>query len=319
MKQVVYVDVLLLTNLFINVLLLLVSGVLLRRRIKRIRLFFAAAFGSLLSLSIFLPQQQLVVSLAMKMLGAAIITYIAFPHKPAKIFFRAYGCFLLSNFLFAGLMLAIWLAFSPGGMVVNNGAVYFDISVLVLTVSALLCYGIISLVLFLTRHNAPQNHLCEIAITHQGKQAAGKALFDSGNALREGFSGKPVIIVDPLFIQPLIPQELSGLLGKNCYDADTYMPLQSTVRFVPYRSIRGDGILPAFPADFVCVRNGAKQYTASGVYLAVSDTGVSAGEYVALVGSAFFESYDERESSIERNTSAHFQLGARKKMEARRK
>ena len=49
------------------------------------------------------------------------------------------------NFIFAGLMLAVWLVFKPSGMVYNNAAVYFDIDVKLLVLSTVVCYVVLTL------------------------------------------------------------------------------------------------------------------------------------------------------------------------------
>lgn len=55
MSQVVYVDVLLALNLFINYLLLLSGACLLREKVRRWRLLLGAALGAIYALVIFCP------------------------------------------------------------------------------------------------------------------------------------------------------------------------------------------------------------------------------------------------------------------------
>ncbi len=290
MKQVVYVDILLGVNLFLNYLLLVGAGAFLHIKAKRLRLLLASALGSLFSLSIFLPELPLPVSLLLKAGGSVILVLAAFSIRSKALFLRAYSCFLLVSFAFAGIMMGLWYAFSPQGMVYRNGSVYFDINILTLTFSALICYFAVSIIVRFFRRNAPDSHICDITVLVGHRQVCGKALFDSGNALREGFSDAPVIVVDAAFIKAVVPELLKPFLLEKQYDSLSVALPETGIRLVPFRSVGGSGLLPAFKPDKVTLCCAGKRYETTQLYLAVSQKAVSYGEYEALVGSAFFES-----------------------------
>lgn len=142
LSQVVYVDVLFTLNLFVNYLLLLSGACLLREKAKRWRLLLGAALGAVYSLIIFAPELPNFLSILIKVIFCVTIVLAAYPVHGLRHFGKLTACFLAANFIFAGFMMGIWLLFRPKGMVYQNGAVYFDISVTVLIVTAIVCYGL---------------------------------------------------------------------------------------------------------------------------------------------------------------------------------
>lgn len=289
MKQVVYIDVLLLSNLFLNYLLLLAASLLTRRKPKRLRLLLAASLGALFSLSVFLPEMHLVLSLLFKALSSVLIVLAAFPFISHKQFLRIYACFFLAGFAFAGAMLALWLVFAPHGMVYQNGVVYFDFNFLTLTISAVLCYCIVGLLAHFTRKRVPDNRLYSIEIEHDGVRVVGMALFDTGNDLHESFSGAPVVLAQRDWVQSIIPQQLHPFFAEREPDALQYIAPGSSIRLIPYKTIHGSGVLPAFKAQLVRVKSGDNCTEVHNAYIAVRAKNFANGEYEALLGTVFFE------------------------------
>ena len=294
MKQVVYIDILFVTNLFLNYLLLRCTALLDSNPVRRLRLLLAAGVGGLFSLSILLPELSLPLSLLLKIVCCTVTVLCAFPLRGKRAFFRTAAFFFTASFLFAGAMLALWLLTAPRGMVYRNGSVYFDLSILTLAVSALVCYCVILVITRLTRKSAPQNHLCELTVCHGGKSIAGKALFDSGNALCEVFSGAPVIVAQADFLSPLMPPELRLPL-----EALQAAPAAG-IRLIPYHAMNGSGVLPAFRAEKVLLHCAGKRYESSETYLAPAPKALSCGEYDALVGTVFFERGKELAFAVKR-------------------
>ena len=120
MSQVIYVDILLLINLLVNYFLLLASNAILHTHPKRLRILISAAVGALYSLIIFLPDLNIVLSVSLRVVCSTVMVLIAFKINNIKTFLRSFGCFFMSNFAFAGIMLGVWLVLKPNGMVYKN-------------------------------------------------------------------------------------------------------------------------------------------------------------------------------------------------------
>jgi stage II sporulation protein GA (sporulation sigma-E factor processing peptidase) len=294
MRQVIYLDVLIFLNAFVTAALLLAASAMLKMEIRFRRLLLGTVLGGALSLVIFLPPLPLPLSLLIKAAGCALLTFAAFGFRSWRIYLRAAVTFLLASFVFAGAMLALWTFLAPRGMIFNNATPYWDVSVLLLCVSTIFCYAIVRLIAFLTRRNAPDNHIFELTIEANAQRADCKALFDSGSALREGFSGAPVIVAQLDAVRTLIPRNMLSQFGGAMpayLSLDAPVPVDGVpqIRLIPYNSVGGTGLLPAFKAERAALRQGHKQWVCDEVYIAVREKTLARGEYTALVGSVFFE------------------------------
>ncbi len=290
-NQIIYVDVLVVLNLFVNYFLLLSTSALIHIKVKILRLLLASSVGAIYSLSIFIPINNIFVSVLLKLLCSAIIVLSAFGFHSTKNFLRAYGAFFLSNFIFAGFMFAVWIFFKPNSMIYQSGTVYFDINAAALTFSTVVCYIISALISHILKRRAPDSHIVKITISINGTEVSGLALFDTGNTLKEPFSSYPVIICEYKLIHKIIPTNLDNILNNpNQYDISN-----SNIRLVNFNSIGGSGLLPAFKPDYIIIENGKEKRKRENVYIGIYKGILSNGEYNALVGNLFFEATEKGE------------------------
>ena len=103
-------------------------------------------------------------------------------------------CFLAANFVLLGFIVGVWLLFRPRRIVVKNSAVYFDLPARTLLLLALAAYVLALLILRLYEKHAGRRALLELTVDTGARQVRCFALADSGNRLREPFSGAPVIV-----------------------------------------------------------------------------------------------------------------------------
>lgn len=264
MKQTIYVDVLVGVNLFINYFLLLAVSKFLSLPIKRPRLLAASALGAVYSLTILLPDMNMVLSFLMKFVMAATIVLVAYRFCGLKQFLRELAAFYIMSFAFAGFMLALWYFIAPQGFIIKNSIVYFNISPLVLIILTVVCYLIIRLINRLTGRQAPDAIFCKIQIDYEGKSISCFAKVDTGNSLTEPFSNYPVAVVYEENIATLVPHETSG-----------------KIRLVPFQAVSGGGLLPAFKPDLLTIICGKRQFQIHNVYIAVAKS--KFGEFSALL------------------------------------
>lgn len=301
MQQVVYVDILLLLNLFVNYFLLRSMSAMMHASPYRIRIFISSSIGAVYSLIIFLPDFGIFFSIILRVSCSVVMVFIAANPKTLKMFLRAFGCFFMSSFAFAGIMLGIWLAFKPDGMIYKNGAVYFDIDAFLLTVSAVICYIIISVISYFSKRKAPDSHIVNIKILHNGHTVEGPALFDTGNTLCEPFSSFPAIVCEYGFVEKLLDYEIKKLILNNPTEMTQSNKL-SEIRFISFKSVGGEGLLPAFPPTSVTVYDRGRKFEQNNVYIAVYSKNLSSGDYVALIGNPFFEAAEKGEHRYEKDT-----------------
>ena len=270
--MVIYIDVLIIINIFINCLILLCSAALLKERISKARLIIACIFGGVFSLTLLLPDMGVTVSFLIKTFGALGLTLIAFRAVTLRGFLRSFFCVLVISFVFAGIMLALYILIKPDKMALNNGAVYFEISVRAFVISAGCCYLLIKLFLFILKRRSPSDGICTLTIEANGSSVVLRALIDTGNSLTDVFTGKSVTTVEKTAVKRL-------LKGEN----------EERTGVVPVKTALGTGMLETFRADRMVIDCAGKRFTVISPVLALSENGLSGAEYFALINPQIFE------------------------------
>lgn len=275
----------------------MITSKILRLPFNRRRLLLASVLGGLYSLTIFINISNVVFTLFIKLFLSSTIVLASFKTINIKHFFRCLGAFLGANFLFAGLMLALWITFKPKGMVFHNGTVYFNFNIAVLCVSVIACYVIISIVLKFLKRKAPQNKLYDATIEVLGKRVSAAALYDTGNTLQEGFTGSPVIVAQYDTIKSLLPQELYSFFDeKDLIECNIPEGWASRLRMIPFNSVKCKGLLPAFRPDKIIVKsNNDNEIIEKNVFVAVTKQSLSNGEYSILLNGLMLEKLGGKE------------------------
>ncbi|HAQ28349.1 MAG TPA: hypothetical protein DCQ76_00990 [Ruminococcaceae bacterium] len=286
-KTKVYVDVLVVLNIFINYFLLSASSLIVRVKPKRARLAAGAFIGGAYSLVIFLPDIPNVLSVVMNLGMSCILVLVSFAPKKFTVFIKEFAAFFAVNFIFAGLMLAVWLAFKPSGMVYNNAAVYFDIDVKLLVLSTVVCYAVLTLFSKLLKRNSPDDKIFDVRLCNKGNAFLTKALFDTGNSLSDGFSDTPVIIAERSVVKKLVPEGIFAFI-----DGDAALPINcddGSIRLIPAGTVGGESVLRAVLIDSITVIGKKETKEVKNVILAESKTPFSSGDYSVLLGPKIFD------------------------------
>jgi stage II sporulation protein GA (sporulation sigma-E factor processing peptidase) len=207
-------------------------GAFLHRKINTARCVSGAVAGGVSSLVILLPSLPLLLNTAIKLGIGAVLVLIVFGRgkflKNALVFF-------VINIIFAGVMLALSLFFSPLGMIYNNGTVYFGISFLALLIFTAAAYFTIRVLRYFLDVRFNADRIYRVTFEYNGENRSLSAFADSGNTLTDFFTGKLVIICDKSTCAGLFPE----------FD-ESELELVKGLRLLPYSTINGSGIIPVF-------------------------------------------------------------------------
>lgn len=292
MKHVIYIDVLFILNLFINYILLLLGSKLMRStQEKRWRMLLGALVGAVYSVLVFFtPNFSFFTSSFIKLIMSVVLVAVSYRIKTIRSFFKGVACFYCATFAFTGILIALWFAVKPQGMLMNNGVVYFDISSLTLIVSAVISYIGISLCTHFMRKMAPHNCMYQIAIEKDGKQITGTALMDTGNSLSDGFTETPVIVANYAWVSPLIPEQVRPCFSEGALCSGE---LKNTagfpIRLIPSKTVTGTSLLPAFSPDKLILTQEKKRRTVDHVLVAVTGDAIGKGAYHALLHTSLWD------------------------------
>ena len=262
--MVVYADVLIVLNLFVNFFILQFTCRLCKEQCRFLRQLLASFVGAAFSLYIFLPPTGMFTETVFRLVVSSLIVLLAFGFSSLKSFIRRIGVFFAVSFLYAGAMMGIWAVFKPRQLAINNGIVYVDISPPVLIIATLTSYTLLSLIRFFSAKQAFEGKRCKLKITYQNNSVCISALVDTGHSLTDVLTEKDVIIIEKkvaLHLCAKIPTTVS--VGGN--------ELPNGFRFIPYSVVGGHGLLPAFTPDKVELLSGEKSREITNVLLGVSE------------------------------------------------
>ena len=243
--KTVYLDELFALNLIIDYFLLLATARVCALPFRRGRFAAAAALGGLWSAASLVPAMGFLALPLLHPVLALAMTLLAFGRE--KRLFRCFFAFLGVSALFGGAVYAAGLyrgiASAPGGRFLR-----LDMRVLVLSFA--LCWAIVSLVFRRSVKNAGRV-IHEIVLERSGRQAAFRALDDTGNGLYDPLTGCAALVAEAEALSPLFPEAVAPLLRGPPADAVAAIPGS---RLLPYADVSGKTrLLLAFRPDAVAV------------------------------------------------------------------
>ena len=276
--MVIYIDILLALNWWIDFLLLLGVRRAMGGGVRSWRLALGALVGALSCFVLFLPPMSVWLSLLIRLLAAALMVTVAFRRRSWQDWGRRVILLFALSAGLAGLCGALYFFLAPQGFYVFNGVMYYSVPPLLLVALTVVCYGLLWLSEQLLRRRAPKEHLFRVRLTHEGRTVTFPCLYDSGNHLVEPFSGRPVLVVERGVAEELLP------VPPSVED----MPAQTGWRLIPYDTLGGSGLLPAFLTDSATVLRRDTEHRLPECYVAVCER-LGRGEYSGLMGSELGE------------------------------
>ncbi len=273
--MVIYADVLLAVNWWVDFLLLLAVRRFMGLGARSWRLVLGALLGGVFSFSLFLPPIAAWLSLLLKLAAAGLMILTAFGWHDRRRFLRALLLLFGLSAGLSGLCSALYYFAAPRDLVVFNGVVYYAVSPWLLLGLTVLCYGVLWLFEVVIRRRAPREMHFKVRIRHADRSVLVNCLYDSGNHLTEPFSNRGVIVVERAAIEGLLP------LPKNIEG----LPPNGLWRVVPFDTLGGGGLLPAFSPTSVTAITPRGERLLSDCYVAVCER-LGRGEYEGLIGSA---------------------------------
>lgn len=272
LEQTIYIDILFCVNFVIDYVILLTVKKFMSLNCKRRRLVAGAAVGGISSFVILLPPISSGLSMAVSFLTACIVVAAAFAPLEKVRFIKTAASFFLISFGYCGAMIAIWLLFSPQNIMIRNSSVYIAMSPITLIITTLVCYVILRVIMRITGRGDIGDTACVLKIRYNDREISCMGKLDTGNGLKEPFSGDMAIVVKQELFGDFPELKDINLLGE--------MPVG--MRMIPYSSVGGEGVMAAFRVDNICIETAGKKYEVS-AYIALCPNGRIVGEADALV------------------------------------
>lgn len=255
--MIIYVDVLIITNLIVDYFLLKACEKISRIKLKIFRIISASVIGAFSSLYIFLPINNFFIDLLFKLVLCFVMSAVAYKFKNFKRFIKfAFLLFVVTG-LFAGLMMAVWQIFKPNGMYAEKFVVYFNISPIVLSILSIVFYLSLNLSLKIFSRTAPCSKRCEITVFLNEKNIKLNALVDTGNSLTDIFGESEIIIVDSKYVNNFLKD---------------IKQMENRFRVIPFKSISGEDLLNGYRMDRAVILNDNRIIELKSPIIALSKT-----------------------------------------------
>lgn len=250
--MVIYLDVLILINLYVTYFQILAVSVFTHRKTVWYRKLSAAGIGAVASLSIFIPQEMVLTLTLLKIFLCALIAFVAFGYTG----FRAYAVsvlfLMLVSFVFSGLMLCVWLFAAPMKMLFINGTVYFGIDTMTIILSTCAAYGVVRIIRYILDKNGKTDGKYTVIIKNNGRECRLSALADSGNGIVDCFSGLPVIVCRRDICADVSPPAID-MIENNSDISDIGTQMIKGVRIMPFSTVGKGGLICIFKAESVVI------------------------------------------------------------------
>ena len=281
MTGVIYADVLFILNTYINYAILTLTALFLHVTPSRLRLLCGAVLGGACSLIILFPWAGDGVLGVLRLVLCFGLPLIAFSYGGIKQTVKLSVVFLSVNFLFAGIMFALWYFVSPTAVYYNTGIFYFDMDAMGLVVITALCYFAVKIFSFVTQLKAPKNTIYDVYLEISGDVVYLKGFLDTGNNLRDPFTGSDVIIVSRNALEKHFPKE------KEMSEIIESSPLK--IRYLPCVTVSGNSLLPIFRCDKVRIKGINCDFSVASALIGVSEEKIKNGDFQALLPAGIFQ------------------------------
>lgn len=282
--QTVYIDLTLITNLGADFLLLYFTVILSGMQIRWWRLLVAAGVGAVFALFFVLYPDSLWASPWPRLLFALLMVYIALAPLSFPAYCRAAGFFYLLAFLAGGAAYALAnLGFATASVKALPGAL------------AVACLLTVVAHRWLSQKTLATRQYCQLEIRQGEQNLFGTGFIDTGNALTDPLSGRPVIIANYHWLLPILPATLGELMADDGHwnsEAAAHLLAASEFatrcRLLPYHSIgQSGGLLLTLVFDQVKVVHQKETRLHNQVQIALVQEGLSREhDFQALVPSA---------------------------------
>lgn len=302
---IVYADILLALNFFMDFFLIWAAGRFLRLQGGLTRQLSAAALGAVYAVGILSPELAMFYTPPFAVLASLLLLRLAFPYRGLKSYVRLIAVFYLIAFAMAGAALAGASLLSRRGLQfgplqsVRAGALLFG-----LLMAAILARRGVALV---RRNWRKESFMVQVEIWAAGRRCLVTALIDTGNDLVEPVSGKPVLVCEYKSLQGLLPQGLRHLMEQHAaHDPAQVMQAalageasggwEKRLRLIPFASIGKDhGMLLGFAPDKLIIYSEGKLQTREAV-VALYHSQLGKGEYQAVMNPGLLLYADEEKA-----------------------
>ena len=278
-----YVDIIFMENVFMNSIILLATGIILKDSMKIVRNLIGSTIGALYAIIIYVSNIAIYSNIILK-----ILLYISFKPANLKSFFKHVVIFYLTSFTFGGVAFALLYFVRPEDILYQNGVLIGTYPIKMILAGGILGFIIITIAFKNIKNKlSKQDMFCDVNLKLEEKTLGFKAIIDTGNFLRDPISKAPVIIVEKETLKGFLPAEIVDkthdiINGKNV----ELGAFSQRIRVIPFKSLgKENGLILGFKLNNALIEYQDIEYKAKNVIIGIYNGKLSrSGKYNALVG-----------------------------------
>lgn len=241
--MIIYIDIIFFENICMNYIILLATGLILKKKISYLRILGASALGGIYAIVMYVTSFYILYGIAMKIFLSIAMVYIAFGTTKLKMQIKELLVFYLSSFAFGGTAFALIYFIKPQNVLMKNGVYVGTYAFNIVIIGGVLGFILINIVFKLVMRKISKEDMnCELIIEFKQKSINIKTMIDTGNLLKDPITKSPVVIVEKDSIKELIPEEIldniEKILGGDAISVSkNYEEYMSIFKVVPFKSI----------------------------------------------------------------------------------
>ena len=289
----VYLDVVFLENLVINYLIIYVTGIIAKSKIKPFKIFIGSAIGATYSIIYYIINLKIYSSLLIKLMLSVVIIYISFNSKSFKKLLKQIILFYLVSFVFGGAAVSIIYMFDSQKITIQNGVLVGDYTLKTVLIGIIIAY-ITALVGFniIKTKISKKDLICDVTVTLNKKDINTKAMIDTGNLLREPITNTPVIVMEHTLFYGILPKEIlnniENILGGDLSKVpeDIQKKYIHKLKIIPFSSLgKQNGMLLGIKADNLIIYQDEISKNIEKIIIGLYNKSLTKkGEYKSLLG-----------------------------------
>ena len=289
----IYIDVVILENLIMNSIILYVTAIIMKLKIKHIKIIISSLIGAIYSIASYITNVPIYSNFFLKIILSIVMIYIAFFPNNIKTLIKQMTIFYLTSFLFGGVAFALIYIIKPQNILMKNGLFLGTYPLKTVFIGAIIASIIIIVGFKIVKTKINKKDcLKNVKLKILSKETDIKVMLDTGNLLKEPITGAPVIIVENTALQNIIPKEilnnleeiLGGDFSKIPEDIKKiYMP---KLKLIPYSSLgKQNGMLLGIKAEQIEIKNDEEIIKKDNIIVGIYNKSLTKrGEYNGLIG-----------------------------------
>lgn len=291
--MVIYMDMLFLENFILDFIILYVTGLISKNKIKFLKLIFGSALGAIYVVMYYFIKINVYSNIIIKLLLSIIMIYISFVPTNFKEMLKLTVFFYLTSFVFGGAALSVIYMLNSRRITIQNGILIGNYTIRTIFIGVVIaCIVTIIAFKFVKAKFSKNDLFCNIIIKINNKQIKTKAMLDTGNFLKDPITNIPVVVVEYTVLYDMVPKEIldniEDILGGDLEKIpenikNEYM---SKLKVIPFSSLgKQNGMLLGLKADGLIVDNEEEVKNIDKVIIGIYNKKLSKkGDYSALLG-----------------------------------